>query len=799
MHIEERASTHIYRQKRMLTKEELTQIESLCVHEQPAYCVAACPLKLDTKELIHAIAQEDWRRALSLYEKITPFPHLLSAGCEAPCQNNCKLCSLEGGEGISILKLEQAVALYGEKPKTRGLPRMKKKKTAAIFGSGLYCLFLAGELHKKAYPVTVFCQEPDLEAFLKKETGFLSQESFSASLQTLKAMDISFVFSADLTNIRETGAAFDIICCEYALAADQYTDLETDCHLMFSRSHRLVTGPTKGVLDSAYAAKRAALTVDRLAQNLDPSNTRGEEGPVKTRLFTDTEGIAPSLSLLPKDCACTKEQAVAEARRCILCHCDACIKGCAYLQHYKKFPRVLTREIYNNVSIIMGDHMMNKPINACSLCGQCTVTCPNGYDMGEICHMARQNMVSTGKMPLAPHEFALMDMLFSNTEAFLCRKQPGYDSCKYVFFPGCQACAIAPDTVFAAYKDLCSRLEGGVALLLGCCGAICDWAGRYTMYEETVNFLINTLEQLGNPIVIAGCPTCQKELSGDGHTNTSVLNERIVHTDTALCNETDSDAAVIPDSASEIHSQVIGIWDILTEIGLPPTARGLEKPAALHDSCGARGNAHTQQAIRHLAQLMGCELVDTPYSGDRSPCCGYGGLTAYANREVAKEMTQKCLERSDLPYISYCMACRDRFAREGRESRHILELIYGTHAGSPPDISEKRYNRLNLKNKLLQDVWGEETEEMKYDFSITYTEEALAMMDDRMILKSDVAQVLCSLRNTGEAILDSETGLCITRMRLGNVTFWVKYLETEEGYHVYGAYSHRMNVVRRQG
>lgn len=764
MYIEERTSTHVYRQKRMLTKDELTQVENLCVHEQPAYCVAACPLKLDTKEMIHAIAQEDWRKALSLYEKITPFPHLLSAGCEAPCQSCCKLSSLEGGDGISILKLEQAVALYGEKPLGRSLPRMKKKKTAAIFGSGLYCLFLAGELHKKAYPVTVFCQEPDLETFLQKETSFLADGGFAATLQALKAMGLSFVFSADLTKLEQYRTDFDLICSEYTLAAALYDDLEADPHLMFSRRYQLVTGPSEGVLDAAYGAKRAALTVDRLAQNLDPSNTRGEEGASETRLFTDLEGVLPSRCTLPAASTCTKEQAAAEARRCIQCHCDACIRGCAYLQHYQKFPRILTREIYNNVSIIMGDHMMNKPINACSLCGQCTVTCPNGYDMGEICHIARQNMVSTGKMPLAPHEFALMDMMFSNGEAFLCRKQPGYDTCRYVFFPGCQAGAVAPDTVFAAYKDLCSRLEGGVALILGCCGAICDWAGRYTMYEETVNFLNDALAQLGNPTIIAGCPTCMKELSDHGQ-----------------------------------RSDLVGIWDILIEIGLPQTARGLEKPAALHDSCGARGNAHVQQSIRQLAAQMGCELTETPYSGDRSPCCGYGGLTAYANREVAREMTQKCLERSDLPYISYCMACRDRFAREGRESRHILELVYGTHAGAPPDISEKRYNRLTLKNKLLQDIWGEETETMNCDFAVTYTKEALTMMDDRMILKSDVIQVLQNLRETGEAVLDSESGLCITRMRLGNVTFWVKYQETDEGYHVLGAYSHRMNIVRRQG
>ena len=161
-------------------------------------------------------------------------------------------------------------------------------------------------------------------------------------------------------------------------------------------------------------------------------------------------------------------------------------------------------------------------------------------------------------------------------------------------------------------------------------------------------------------------------------------------------------------------------------------------------------------------------------------------------------MTQKCLSRSDEPYISYCMACRDRFAREGRESRHILELVYGTDAGAPPDISEKRYNRMRLKNDLLKELWNEEVYEVGPEFEIRYTPEALQMMDDRMILKSDVIDVLRYMRESGEAILDADTGLIIARRRIGNATFWVKY--TEEGtdsYLVRSAYSHRMNVVPR--
>ena len=752
MIIEERQSTHVYRQKRLFTKEELEAKESLCVHEQPAYCNAACPLKLDTKAMMAAIADGDFNKAMVLYEKITPFPHILSAGCEAPCEGKCKLWEL--GEGVSIRALEAAALRYGERAKKRGLLRKKTKK-AAVYGADLFSLFLAGELSKKMYPVTVYCAENDYDSLIRACVPDLPEEVQAAAAADLKKIDIQFEFNADpVASYTGTVLKYDLICASYEAANQLYPGLEIDETVMVCRERKLITGKTEGVLGAAFGAKKAALSADRLAQNLDPSNTRGEEGSVETKLYTNLEGIAPT-NRIPCD---SKENAVAEASRCIQCRCDECIKGCAYLQHYNKFPRILTREIYNNVSIIMGDHMMNKPINACSLCGQCSVLCPNGYDMAEVCHLARQNMVYTGKMSLAPHEFALMDMVFSNDEAFLCRKQPGYDKCKYVFFPGCQATAIAPATVRAAYLDLCSRLDGGVALILGCCGAICDWAGRYEMYEDTVKFLDEKLEALGNPTVIAGCPTCKKQLS---------------------------------------RHETKGIWEVLETIGLPEKARRSDKPIAIHDACGARGDHETQESIRRIAESLGCTVAETEYSGDKSPCCGYGGLTQFTNREVARKMTDKCLERSDLPYLSYCMACRDRFAREGRESMHLLELVYGTSADHCPDISAKRYNRLSLKNELLKEVWNEEVEAMDLGFTVEYTLEAEVMMDDRMILKTDVSRVLQSLRETGEAILDEETGLIVTRARLGNVTFWVKYTETESGYLVHRAYSHRMTIQNR--
>ncbi|MBQ9250705.1 MAG: 4Fe-4S dicluster domain-containing protein [Oscillospiraceae bacterium] len=761
--IQERGSTHVYKVNR-ISKEEIDSMVALCVYEQPPFCNAACPLKLDTRAMLKAAAAGDFKKALQLYEKIAPFPLILSHGCEAPCEQKCRVC--EVGEGVAIRDVEAAVARYGEQSRLGGIFKTTKKQSVAIFGSGLFTLFLAGELEKKAYPITVFCEEADKDAYLRAAAPLLDEEAFSLELKRLERKDIRFCFGCEITPTlyEEKRGDFNVLCASEAAAKALFPQALCIPELMYYEEENLVMGCGEGVMDAAFGAKKAALTVDRLAQKLDPRNTRGSEGACDSSLYTDlSEATALQRVERPAE-GYSKEQAIQEAKRCIQCHCEECLKSCAFLKHYKKHPGLLAKEIYNNTQIIMGDHQLNKPMNSCSLCGQCTAVCPNGFDMAHVCAVARRNMVSTDKMPLAPHEFALLDMLFSNGEAFLCRPQPGYETCKYVFFPGCQAIAIAPETVKAAYLDLCERLDGGVALMLGCCGAICDWAGRYEMEDQTREFLDREFAKLGDPIVIAGCPSCKKEL----------------------------------DSHEEL--ELVGIWDILSQIGLPEGAAKLNRPVALHDSCGARGDAHTQSAIRALAEQLGCQLIDTPYSGDRSPCCGYGGLTAYANREVAAEMTDKCLERSDAPYISYCMACRDRFARQGRESRHILELVYGTDAGTPPDISQKRWNRLTLKNELLRDVWQEEPKEMNLPYQLDYTDEARRMMDDRMILTDDVIAVLDGFRETGEAIFDSDSGLLIARRRIGNATFWVAFTrEAEEHYLVHRAYSHRMNVVKGQG
>ena len=88
--IQERGSTHVYKVNR-ISKGEIENMVSLCVYDQPAFCSAACPLKLDAKAMLAAAADGDFKKALGLYEKAVIFPNVVSAGCSAPCEAKCKL------------------------------------------------------------------------------------------------------------------------------------------------------------------------------------------------------------------------------------------------------------------------------------------------------------------------------------------------------------------------------------------------------------------------------------------------------------------------------------------------------------------------------------------------------------------------------------------------------------------------------------------------------------------------------------------------------------------------------------
>lgn len=73
----------------------------------------------------------------------------------------------------------------------------------------------------------------------------------------------------------------------------------------------------------------------------------------------------------------------------------------------------------------------------------------------------------------------------------------------------------------------------------------------------------------------------------------------------------------------------ISYWEVLDSIPdlTLPDHNGLR--ASIHDSCGHRHKPQVHRAIRSLLTKMNIEIVEVPFSGTKSVCCGdnfYGAV-----------------------------------------------------------------------------------------------------------------------------------------------------------------------------
>ncbi len=757
---------------------ELRDWERRCIQEEPPECVAACPLHLDARALCGQVAAGRWDQAWQVLFRTLPLPGVLGRICDSPCQARCKRS--EAGEAIRVGLIERAVADQPA-PRLRLPPLPRKSQKIAVLGDGLAGLTAAWDLARKGYPVALHHPGDAPGAALASEFPTLNAEIVAAEVARLASAGVTFSPGATLNDpayLAARRAENDALLLDLAICPGAGLDLTPgpdgspvqDPALGLTSQEKIsaALAETSPVWRAARG-RWAAASLDRRLQNVSLSAGRDQEGPRPTRLFTSLEGVKPSAALDPADplAGYSPEEARAEAGRCLDCQCLECVKVCAYLERFGSYPRKYAREIYNNASIVMGMRQANKLVNSCSLCGLCQEVCPSDFAMQDLCRQARQDMVARGKMPPSAHEFALLDQDFSLSADFaLARPQAGQASSAEVFFPGCQLCASAPAQAQAVYRRLMATRPGGVGLLLGCCGAPSLWAGDDARLAGAHDQWRGAWESLGRPRVIAACSTCLKTF-----------------------------AEHLPEV------EAVSLWQVLDPAGLGRPAPGLT--LALHDPCTARHAPQVRQAVRELLAGLGVAVEELRLGGERTECCGFGGLMANANPELAREVVRRRGELSGRDYLAYCAMCRDSLAGVGKRSLHLLDLLFPGLAGEDPagrprpGWSRRRENRSRLRRELLRDLWGEEEAAVpgQAEIKLIMDESVAARLEERRILAEDLRAAIARAEAAGDHLVHPETGHRLASHRPHQATFWVEYSPGPEGFVVHNAYSHRMTVV----
>ena len=760
-------------------------MENRCIQEEPPECTAACPIHVDAKAFVGHIRSGAWEQGWKVLRASMPFPGILGRLCHGPCMARCKRG--QAGDPIQVHRLEAACVAHPA-PRQIIMPLPSKGKSVAVAGSGLSGLSVAWDLARKGYAVTLFeagswigqslaALAPDrlTREIIDQETAVLTK--LKVTLETNARVDSDAFLNECLDRFDAVYLGFD------ALPQGSWSlPLNDDGGVAIAPKQQTTgrdgvfaggagTDATRYPIWQCAEGRWAATSIDRFLQKVSMTAGREKEGPYATRLFTSLTGVASASAVPMVGDRYTDAEAGHEAARCLACECLECVKVCRYLEAFGGYPKKYAREIYNNAAIVMGERKANRLTNSCSLCGLCEAVCPNDFAMQDLCLAARQSMVKRGKMPPSAHDFALQDMEFSQSDHFfMARHAPGQSQSQYLFFPGCQLCASAPGQVTRVYAHLRDNLAGGVALMLGCCGAPAYWAGREEQFSAVLSRWKATWKGLGSPRPVLACATCLK-----------MFNDHLP------------------------EAEVVSLWEMLEETGLPDT--GLyrpDTPLAIHDPCTTRDEPAVQAAVRRLVTRLNTTAEELELGREHTECCGFGGLMQNANPDLARTVTETRSRRSDSDYLAYCAMCRDNLAAVGKRTIHLLDLIFPAPdvpdpAARPrPGWSRRRENRQQLKTDLRRQLWnapadakGEQDEAML----LSIAPDVALILESRRILEENLRQVIQHAETGGPRFQHGENGYFLGMRQLGHATFWVVYAPNENGYVVHNAYAHRMEVV----
>ena len=771
-----------------MDQQELHALEKRCVHDAPPPCTARCPVRVDVRGLLGAVAAGRFDDGLRLLAARVPFRAIVCRVCEEPCREECPR-GVSGGS-LRVRDAEASCVEYGVLPRARRAPARRGR--VAVVGGGLSGATAAHDLALKGYDVRLFEATERLGGRLWEMEGEqLPGETIIGELRRSAEAGVRIEYDRviDTLGLERLSEEHDAVCLACGPACRVSATLAVEVETLSVDPSTLATGVeglfVAGVAqpaDSRWSpitavadGRRAATSIDRHLRGVSLTAGRVDETRAESPTVSSRGRVEPLPTVSPADAQAgyTAHEASAEAARCLQCGCRECIDACPYLAHYGSTPKTYLREINNNllVSPGMGYRASKGLINSCRLCGLCAEVCPSGIDMGMVCLEARRELQENGSMPPAVHELLLRDVAFCNGESFaLARHQAGFGGSRYAFFPGCQLPASRPDETRAAYEHLAGRLDGGVALILGCCGAPAEWAGRVADRAGALDGLARAWSKLGRPELIVACASCARLLR-----------------------------------AYRPEIRLVSLWEILADLGVPASGRELP-PLAVHDPCAARHNDCALDATRRLLDQLGCDHRDLPHARRLTECCGFGGLQGIANPELQRDSMARQVAADPRDFVTSCAMCRDQFASAGKRSWHLLDLLFG--AGDPvraatrgPTWSERRTERSRFKKTLLRDLWSDLASRPTAGNPGLVIPDALRLRLDReLILESDVAAVIAAAEAGGARLVDRESGHRIACARPASVTYWVEYSRRADGaftVHTAMAIASRSSTMRR--
>jgi NADPH-dependent glutamate synthase beta subunit-like oxidoreductase len=665
-----------------------------CRGEGPANCVARCPLQVDARGYVQLAKDGRYREALQLVREKLPFPGILGYVCTHPCELHCK--RIDEDSAVRIRDIKRFLAAWEPGEPQHVLDREPSRpERVAVVGSGPSGLIAAHDLTRGGFHVTLFEQNAEIGGCLvhKIPRWRLPRRVVHRDLSIIAALGIEIRTGVrvgrdvELRSLRDDYQAVLLLCgyeggrrllracaaelrgtIRETLWADPGT-CETGVPGVFAGGDA-VGGPGT-VIDALAAGRRSAASARRHLMGRDPREGRKDPRPRRLLWTLEIDEAErrrrerTPVMLEPYAEPLAETEVRAEAERCLGCECRRCVQDCEFLAKHGGSPKELARRVTEDLD----QEAVLKMVYSCNVCSLCATVCPEGLDTGALLIEARREAVRRGGGPLPEHGSVLSDFKTSVSETFtLLMSEPGRGRSKRLFFPGCSLPAVAPRRTVELY-DALRRHYRGTGLLMYCCGAPVKVLGMDDAFARTRDAILRMAESVGAEELIAACPAC---------------------------------ARLLTEHVGELR--VSTAWELLADRWQPPGSRD-GVVVSVHDSCRARHEPGMRAAVRRLLEEADSTVEDGEYTGEKTRCCGKGGMLPSVDAELARTIARRSAEAPPLPTITYCAGCRTALVEGGREAVHVVDFLLSPDWGKAlraksPGRLRRYVNRLRAKRSF---------------------------------------------------------------------------------------------------
>ena len=812
-----------------------------CFRDTPPPCAAVCPLAYDVREFIRLMRKGSLRSAYKVIQRDLIFPSVITRVCPQTCRRACVRGRL-GEESIDLRSLETICVekMAGKKPERFNIPQ--KKETIAVIGAGLSGLACAYRLASFGYQVKVYEKTGLIGGSLPAEID--RQWAHDELTRDFYAVKCDFIMETEVQSVHEIQA--DALYIATGRGGNAFRDdrCQQDCG---SASQE---GQSQGF--PGMVVRGGGLTGADLMEAVRMGLTAAED--INNELLTDrsSDHIDRDLSVperpvderyyaLHYDTSMPEvipDKGEAEAFRCMRCNCSECYDVCPLMEKHKQFPKKICTEVIVTLKPNKSRRTAVRLIMGCTQCNACREACPEHIDMGRCLQEAKTDFYESGVMSPAFHDYWLQDMEFcqSDQARLLAMggrpcgeeqhegqpshgKNPGEQPAKadVLYFPGCQLSASMPELTIRSYEAL-AKVCRNPAILLGCCGVPAKWAGHTGEYAAMRSRIAEDWEKAGRPLVVTACPSCLESLK-DLHPDMKIVSwYRFAADHPEMLEDIPKDYPDLgaPGDCRKDHPDLGAPADCPKDhpdLGAPAdcpkddqdmTAAGQSRrQVKIIDPCSSISEPGMGQAVRSLLEGTGYDIINQ----DPDPaCCGFGGHIYNAVPALHDTFARRRIEDikdTDAIAASYCANCRDILAYQGTDARHVLGMLLGIQEEKrmPPELGDRRENRRRVKRYFTcqADAPGKDTERGTDLMEIMISEELIRKMDRDLILREQVAEIICMAEETSNKLYDEEDNIFIAHQKMGAVTIWVTYSYAEDKkIMVENVYCHRMEIREDQ-